>query len=115
MGKPVAGTYVAMIPEFPHFSLLKESDVKARFKEFTHSYRGKGRKIVRSGTPYHEILECAQEEQVDLIIVGARGLSNVERLFPGSTGEKVARNADRPVLIVHPKSAEVRIKKYWCQ
>jgi nucleotide-binding universal stress UspA family protein len=62
-----------------------------------------GRKIERQileGRPVDEIVEAAARPDVDLVLVGARGLGALERILLGSVSEGVLRHADRPVLIV---------------
>lgn len=46
------------------------------------------------------ILDVAAEVEADLIVVGARGLSAVERFFRGSVSTRVAHHAPCSVLIV---------------
>ena len=48
------------------------------------------------------IRETAQRESADVIVIGARGMSGVERFFFGSTTEGVLRRADTSVLVVPP-------------
>jgi nucleotide-binding universal stress UspA family protein len=55
---------------------------------------------VRAGRPHTEILECAAEEQADLIVMGTHGLSGYRRLFFGSVTERVLRDSPIPVLAV---------------
>ncbi|MEM4422438.1 universal stress protein, partial [Pyrobaculum sp.] len=55
---------------------------------------------VRSGTPATEILNYAEEKGVDLIVMGSRGLSALQRLVLGSVSQAVASRARVPVLIV---------------
>jgi universal stress protein A len=55
---------------------------------------------VRSGAPYHEITQAAQEDDVDLIIIATHGRTGLSRLFLGSTTERVVRHAHCPVLVV---------------
>lgn len=55
---------------------------------------------VRSGTPAAEILNYAEEKGVDLIVMGSRGLSALQRLVLGSVSQAVASRARVPVLIV---------------
>ena len=57
---------------------------------------------VRSGNPADEILRCADEEQADLIIMGAFSRKGVERVLFGSVAEKVVKNAPMPVLTIRP-------------
>jgi nucleotide-binding universal stress UspA family protein len=49
-----------------------------------------------------EILECAKEESVDMIVMGTHGRTGVNRLLFGSVAEKVLRRAPCPVLAVRP-------------
>jgi nucleotide-binding universal stress UspA family protein len=55
---------------------------------------------VAVGRPVDEIVEAAARPDVDLVVVGARGLGTLERVVLGSVSEGVLRHADRPVLIV---------------
>ncbi len=52
------------------------------------------------GFPAEEILATAEARQVDLVVVGARGLGRLKRLLLGSVSEKVLRYAKCPVLVV---------------
>ncbi|MFC4986229.1 universal stress protein [Saliphagus infecundisoli] len=56
---------------------------------------------VINGTPASAIIEFADEESVDGIIVGSAGRSGVSRMLLGSVAENVARKASVPVTIVH--------------
>ena len=60
----------------------------------------KARKIVRTGKPFYEINQYAQEERIDLIIIATHGHSGMEHILFGSTAEKVVRKAPCPVLVV---------------
>lgn len=55
---------------------------------------------VEIGAPADKIVTVAKELDVDLIVIGARGLGAVDRFLVGSTSEKVVRHADRPVTVV---------------
>jgi nucleotide-binding universal stress UspA family protein len=54
-----------------------------------------------SGRPVEEILDVADEHDVDLIVVGTREPGLLERLLAGSVSQGVARRARCDVLIVH--------------
>jgi universal stress protein A len=60
-------------------------------------------RVIRIGAPYVEIIKYAQEQDVDVIVVGTHGRSGLTHLLLGSTAEKVVRKAPCPVLTVHPK------------
>ena len=47
-----------------------------------------------------EIMRVADEDKCDLIVLGSRGLSGVRALLIGSISDRVAHQADCPVLIV---------------
>lgn len=52
------------------------------------------------GHPTEQIVHRAAKDNVDLIIVGRRGVSRFERMLVGSTSEKVLRYAHCPVMVV---------------
>lgn len=58
-------------------------------------------KKVAFGDPAEKIVEEANNENVDLIAVGTRGLTGVKRVVLGSTTQKVMRWSDKDVLVVH--------------
>ena len=45
--------------------------------------------------------DVAEEEDVDLIIIAASGKSGLHRFFIGSVAEKVLKNSERDVLLIH--------------
>ena len=55
---------------------------------------------VVSGDIAEKILQTAEEKNVDLIMMGARGLSDIKRLLLGSVTAKVMQLGDSPCLIV---------------
>jgi len=57
--------------------------------------------IVRSGKPYEEIVRHAQEAQITLIIMTARGGDAVDRAIFGSSTYRVIQLGPCPVLAVH--------------
>lgn len=59
------------------------------------------KKMVVTGLPSETIIRVADEEDVDLIIIAASGKSGIHRFFIGSVAEKVLKNSERDVLLVH--------------
>lgn len=55
---------------------------------------------VREGLPVNDLLSYADAEGIDLIAMGARGRTGLDRLLVGSTAERVVRHADVPVVTV---------------
>jgi nucleotide-binding universal stress UspA family protein len=56
--------------------------------------------VSRQGDPAQVLADVATEENAQLIIVGDRGLSGVERFLLGSVSHKVSHHAPCSVLIV---------------
>jgi len=65
----------------------------------------KHRLLLVDGSPVRVLLETADREQVDLIVVGSRGSGGFAELLLGSTSHQVAQHSTRPVLIVAPDPA----------
>jgi nucleotide-binding universal stress UspA family protein len=55
---------------------------------------------IEEGKPHEIILETMDEEDVDIVIMGASGKHGLDRVLLGSTTERVVRGATRPVLVV---------------
>lgn len=58
-------------------------------------------KEVLVGEPSIEILELAKNEHFDLIVMGNRGMSKLQRFFTGSVTQRVIAEAPCPVLAIH--------------
>ncbi|USZ69809.1 universal stress protein (plasmid) [Halorussus salilacus] len=59
------------------------------------------------GMTHQTILEYAEDEDVDLVVMGTHGRSGLDRYLLGSVTEKVVRKSDVPVLTVRkPESDE---------
>ncbi len=57
-------------------------------------------KVILTGIAvYGEIIHYAQEENIDLIVIGTRGRSGIKRLLLGSTASGVVTYANCPVLV----------------
>ena len=59
------------------------------------------KKMVVTGFPAETINRVAEEEGVDLIIISASGKSGIHRFVLGSVAEKVLKNTNVDVLLVH--------------
>jgi nucleotide-binding universal stress UspA family protein len=57
---------------------------------------------VEVGDPAEKILEVAEQEGIDLIIMGTRGRRGIERAVIGSVAFKVVQSAHCTVVTVHP-------------
>lgn len=60
---------------------------------------------VREGEPAREILAAAEDCGAELIVVGSRGLTGLERFFLGSVARNVAKHSRVPVLVAREPKA----------
>ncbi len=58
---------------------------------------------VETDAASHAILDVAADRQAGLIVIGAHGGGRLERMFVGSTAQRVVRQAVCPVLIVRAR------------
>lgn len=61
------------------------------------------RKVVRHGPVPDGVMEIAEEEKVDMIVLSSHGRSGAARWFLGSVAERVVRGAACPVLVCKTK------------
>ena len=52
------------------------------------------------GPPRQAVAEVARREHCDLIVIGSRGMSDLEGLFLGSVTHRVLRVAPCPVMVI---------------
>ncbi len=57
------------------------------------------------GYAAEEILNRANDEKVDMIIMGTHGRKGIDRILFGSVAEKVVKNAAMPVLTIRPQGS----------
>ena len=66
--------------------------------------------LVLKGDPAERIIKFAEEQSVDMIVVGSHGIGGFERLVIGSVSEKVVRHAKVPVLVVREQKEQKRVR-----
>lgn len=67
--------------------LLRDSNVSYKVK-------------ILHGTPGLEIVKYANEQHVDLVVIGSRGLNGLQEMVLGSVSHKVMKRVNCPALIV---------------
>jgi nucleotide-binding universal stress UspA family protein len=72
----------------------------------------KVRTIFKTGNPSDELLKIAVKENVDLIIMGIKGRTDLEYFFVGSVAEKIFRRSPIPILSYRDKANAERLKKH---
>jgi len=58
------------------------------------------RPVVVGGQPFGAIVDCADNEHIDLIVMSSHGRSGLSRMLIGSVTDKILRGAPCPVLVV---------------
>ena len=80
-----------------------EAKLSQALEDMAGKCRGKVSDVttsLREGVPSDEIVNLANEQDVDLIILGTHGWTGLSHLLVGSTAENVLRTAHRQVLTV---------------
>ena len=80
----------------------------AAFDEATAQLEARGidvevKRYVRGATPAEDLLQCAEDEDVDLLVIGIRRRSPVGKLIMGSNAQDIILQATCPVLCVKPR------------
>jgi nucleotide-binding universal stress UspA family protein len=79
---------------------------KQRLTEFVaktvahHGADVKLREVVVVGQPYSAIVDCAENEHIDLVVMSSHGRSGLSRMLIGSVTDRLLRAAKCPVLVV---------------
>ena len=91
------------IPEDLSHLVNPRSDVEAKLGEAAEVVGGKEVKVdthAREGDPADAILDVAEEEKADLIVVGNKGMTGAKRFLLGSVPNKVSHHAPCSVMII---------------
>jgi len=62
--------------------------------------------IILEGSPAVEIIDFAEKNDIDLIVMGSHGKSAIQRFLIGSVAEKVVKHSKIAVLVVKKETAE---------
>ena len=84
-------------------------NAREELKEFCGKTKGMGapkptQLEVRRGIPFREILDCAKERAVEMIVLGVDGSLPLGGVALGHTADRVSRYASCPVLLVRQTS-----------
>ncbi len=63
--------------------------------------------VVIDGYPDRRIIDVAEDSNMDMIVMGAKGLKGIKAFLIGSVTRSVAINSSRPVLIIKPSQWEI--------
>ena len=87
------------------------ANIKDSFNKTAEELRADGistSQAIVNGYAANEILEYAEKNNVDLIIMSTHGSSGFVRWTLGSVTEKVTRHSPAPVLVVTPKTCRTQ-------
>jgi nucleotide-binding universal stress UspA family protein len=56
--------------------------------------------VILDGHPADRIIEFAEQEGIDLIVMGTLGRTGLDRFLLGSVAEKIVRHSKTPVMVV---------------
>jgi len=90
---------------------LIKQEAKQRLQELSDSKDINFRILVNEGNAAKKIIETVEEEQADLIVMGKRGMTALEKLFIGSVTSQILRNSPVPLLLTRAKSGEPAFDK----
>jgi len=85
----------------PNLAELQEKHARVKCEEvLAAAGLSHARVLLLHGSPSAETVKAAQEEDVDLIIVGTHGRGAIAHMLLGSVAERIVRTAQCPVLTV---------------
>jgi nucleotide-binding universal stress UspA family protein len=106
---PVGSEAVSAVPSYETERMLsrqaeqEEQEGKALLERVVNQLKGEGLQassILLRGDAATEIIDYVKTHQIDLIVAGSRGLSQMKRLLLGSLSRKLVHYAGCSVLIV---------------
>ncbi len=99
------GNMVNLEQYLQDITLEIKSDIEKMFKEKVEKYKNIENFSLQSqvliGDPSDEIIKFANDEKVDLIIIGTTGLTGIKKIIAiGSVARNVSEKAECPVMLV---------------
>lgn len=78
--------------------------IEKQLQSYQANLPGESELEIVTGDPAEEIIRLANIYQADLIVIGSRGLTGVNRILQGSVSSQVVEDAPCSVLVVKPNS-----------
>jgi nucleotide-binding universal stress UspA family protein len=109
----VLSVYAPPRPDAPEVISARHGDptadiASAVLRDVEKRFQGKGKFVTRAeeGNAAEALLDIAEDEDFDLIVVGNRGMSGASRLMLGNVPNKVSHHAPSSILIVDTVDAQ---------
>jgi nucleotide-binding universal stress UspA family protein len=102
---PVGGAAVDSTINVAEYQEHLIDHARKRLEEVVAGLDSRGPSVrwhVAEGRPSRQIVQLAEDENADLIVIGTHGHNRFHRFVFGSVTEKVVRSAPCPVLTVGP-------------
>ena len=93
----------AGVPDDVAHTVNPNEDTEADLKDAASPYEDSGIKVhthAKSGDPADAIIDVAESNGADLIVVGNKGMTGAKRFFLGAVPNKISHHAPCSVLIV---------------
>lgn len=94
-------------PRDPEWKKQMKENLEAQGKEATAYAKNAGKTanvtvepVVLEGNPADEIVNFAEKNNVDLVVIGTLGKTGIKRFLLGSVTENVVRHSKKPVLVM---------------
>jgi nucleotide-binding universal stress UspA family protein len=87
----------------PSIAETYDAAMRKKLEDEADQLRSQGTHVTAKltrGTPHEAIVEAAEQEHVDLIVIGTHGRRGLSQLLLGSVAERVVRTSTRPVMTV---------------
>ena len=91
------------VPDDLQWKVNPREDVSATLAEAAKALEAEGVRVethAREGDPADAILDVAEEQGADLIVVGNKGMTGAKRFLLGSVPNKVSHHAPCSVMII---------------
>ena len=91
------------VPEDLQWMVNPREDVSSTLEDAAEELRKTGLGVeihAREGDPADAILDVAEEQEADLIVVGNKGMTGAKRFLLGSVPNKVSHHAPCSVMII---------------
>jgi nucleotide-binding universal stress UspA family protein len=100
-------SYMGFLPQGGAAAILEDLECQARLALTRLLPQAEDVKVeviaqVVTGTPYFKIIEIAQQEKADLIVIATHGRTGLSHFVMGSVAERIVRLAPCPVLTIRP-------------
>lgn len=97
----IVAPLMGFAPEMPVLAEDARDEAHKALDPLAEKLRAAGYEVEvlgREGDPSHVISDFTETGDVDLVVMGTRGLSKIEQVLLGSTAERVVQHAKCPVL-----------------